>query len=98
MKAAIVKTYGRKGEVVVKMNQAAVDAGIDNVYELKVPDSWKTASGSSDKAPLDGGRPELTAYLNNIMGPVNAMRGNDLPVSKIRRHCSGQQPQRHRRL
>ena len=40
MKAAIQKTYGRKGDKVVQMNCAAVDAGLTGLHEIAVPAAW----------------------------------------------------------
>lgn len=40
MKEAIFKSYGRKGEKIVNMNNAAVDAGVKEVVEVPVPDAW----------------------------------------------------------
>ena len=37
MKEAILKTYGKKGEAIVNMNYAAVDAGVDGAVEVEVP-------------------------------------------------------------
>ena len=37
IKEAIKKTYGNKGERVVEMNNAAVDAGINGVHQVKYP-------------------------------------------------------------
>ena len=44
MKDAAKKTYGRKGDDVVKKNWDAIDAGAKQVHEVKVPDSWKDAA------------------------------------------------------
>ena len=37
IKHAIEKTYGKRGEAVVKKNFEAVDATIANLHEVKVP-------------------------------------------------------------
>jgi pyruvate-ferredoxin/flavodoxin oxidoreductase len=37
IKHAIEKTYGKRGESVVKKNFAAVDAALDHLHEVKVP-------------------------------------------------------------
>ncbi len=39
IKDAILKSYGRKGEKVVAMNNAAVDGAIERIFEVKVPKS-----------------------------------------------------------
>ena len=41
MKKAIVKSYGKKGEKVVNMNFAAVEAGGKNVSKVEIPVEWK---------------------------------------------------------
>lgn len=92
MKAAIEKTYGRKGEKIVNMNKAAVDAGIKHVKEFIVPDSWKTAEGEMCYPQPEGKTPELTKYLNEVMVPSNAMRGDELPVSTFVDYIRGDAP------
>lgn len=77
MKKAIVKSYGNKGEKIVNMNYAAVDAGGENVIEVEVPAEWKNiiAEGFATDST---GRPEFVA---NVCDPMNAQTGDDLPVS-----------------
>ncbi len=78
MKKAIFKTYGRKGEQIVKMNYDAVDAGGMNVVKVSIPREWKEI----DTAEEDGrsSRPE---YIRKIVDVMNAQRGDDLPVSSF---------------
>ncbi len=75
IKAAIKKTYGKKGDEIVNMNCAAVDGAIEALKKIEVPSSWKDAK---DEAADDTSRP---AFIKNIVDPVNAQRGNKLPVS-----------------
>ena len=75
IKAAIKKTYGKKGDEIVNMNCAAVDGAIEALKKIDVPASWKDAK---DEAADDATRP---AFIKNIVDPVNAQRGNKLPVS-----------------
>ncbi len=78
MKAAIVKSYGKKGEAVVNMNYAAVDAGgkEGNLVKVNVPAEWKSLP---DEMPgHSGDRPE---FIRNIVDVMNAQKGDDLPVS-----------------
>ena len=59
MKEAIVRSYGDKGEDVVRMNYQAVDAGIEQVREVKVPAHWRDAADT-----LSGsGRPLLSCSI-----------------------------------
>jgi len=76
MKKAVVKSYGSKGENIVNMNQAAIDRGINEVKEIKVPDSWKTAA---DEAAADNSH--LPSFIKDILIPVSRQHGNSLPVS-----------------
>ena len=75
IKAAIKKTYGKKGDEIVKMNCDAVDGAIDALHKVDVPASWKDAV---DEPVCDCGKPE---FITKVVEPVNAQRGNKLPVS-----------------
>ncbi len=75
IKAAIKKTYGKKGDEIVNMNCAAVDGAIEALKKIDVPASWKDAK---DEANDNSSRP---AFIKNIVDPVNSQRGNKLPVS-----------------
>jgi len=77
MKKAIDKSYGKKGENVVKMNYAAVDRGGDYV-EVEIPESWKNATGKFVHANYNRLAPE---FIRNVADVVAAQNGNDLPVS-----------------
>ena len=92
IKEAIKKTYGNKGEKVVNMNCAAVDAGIANVVKVEVPASWKNASDSSRKQRIKGRDKVLTDYVENILMPTNAMDGDSIPVSKFVSTADGSVP------
>ena len=76
MKKAIVKSYGKMGEKVVTMNNAAVEAGGNNVVKIDVPADWKNLVVTNDNEDAD--RP---AYIKNIVDVINAQKGDDLPVS-----------------
>jgi len=75
MKKFIVKSYGKKGEDIVNMNYAAVDRGGD-VVKIEVPTEWANIQLESEKA--DDNVPE---FIAKIVRPVNAQKGDDLPVS-----------------
>ncbi|MFV0537501.1 MAG: pyruvate:ferredoxin (flavodoxin) oxidoreductase [Dysgonomonas sp.] len=74
MKKFIVKSYGRKGEDVVKKNNAAVDRG-DEIEKVEVPAEW---ANIAVEKPQEDDAPE---FIKNVVRPVNAQRGYDLPVS-----------------
>ncbi len=75
LKESIVKAYGKKGEAIVNMNYKAVDAGIDSLVKVDVPASWADA--------VDAEKPEVEepAFIKDILRPMVAQKGNDLPVS-----------------
>ncbi|NLA95404.1 MAG: 4Fe-4S dicluster domain-containing protein, partial [Clostridiaceae bacterium] len=87
MKEAIVRSYGDKGEDVVKMNYRAVDAGIEQVREVKVPDAWRQAEDTPVKFR------EAPAFVLNIADVMNRQEGNSLPVSAFMDHVDGTMPQ-----
>ncbi|MFN8208824.1 MAG: pyruvate:ferredoxin (flavodoxin) oxidoreductase [Bacteroidales bacterium] len=75
MKKAIVKSFGMKGEEIVKMNQAAVERGGD-VELVAIPAEWKNLKPVS--AEPDNTVPD---FVRNVVMPINSMKGDDLPVS-----------------
>nr|WP_319509909.1 pyruvate:ferredoxin (flavodoxin) oxidoreductase [uncultured Draconibacterium sp.] len=88
MKAAIVKSYGKKGEHIVNMNYAAVDAGGKNVVKVDVPAEWKDIV-VAEEAAVDADRPE---YITKVVDVINAQKGDDLPVSTFAGSEDGQFP------
>ncbi|MDL2289069.1 pyruvate:ferredoxin (flavodoxin) oxidoreductase, partial [Oscillospiraceae bacterium OttesenSCG-928-F05] len=93
MKDAIVASYGKKGEKIVAMNNQAVDAGLEKVTQITVPADWKNASGGDAATKHSTDRKDLEAFVNNIMVPVNAQRGDSLPVSAFAGAEDGTFPQ-----
>ena len=88
MKAAVRKTYGLKGEKIVNMNIAAVDAGINALVEVKVKPEWTNLTGKALK-PADENLPYV---IKNILVPINAQKGDDLPVSAFKGMEDGTMP------
>ncbi len=78
MKSFIEKSFGRKGEEIVNMNNAAVDRGGEHVHQVKVPAEWKELSGDRVQSTENGDKPE---FVKMVVEPINALRGDDLPVS-----------------
>ena len=87
MKDAIAKTYGAKGEKVLAMNYDAVDRGISGVVKVDVPQSWLSAA-DAPAAPSDG----LPEYIRKVLIPVNALKGDSLPVSVFAGAADGTVP------
>ena len=74
MKKFIVKSYGKKGENIVKMNYAAVDRGGD-VEEVEVLKEWANIQVSADT------KDDVPEFIKKVVRPVNAQNGYSLPVS-----------------
>ncbi|MBS4534801.1 pyruvate:ferredoxin (flavodoxin) oxidoreductase [Clostridium sp. D2Q-14] len=76
---AIVKSYGKKGEKIVKMNQEAVKKGIDSLVKIEVKEEWKDETVASQVAA----GVEAPDFIKNILEPINRQEGDLLPVSSF---------------
>ena len=92
MKDAIRHTYGKKGEDIVNMNLAAVDAGVNHIHKVVVPESWKTAADEAPTPKLVGRDKAHTDYLNDILVPTNTLTGDAVPVSTFLSTVNGMIP------
>jgi pyruvate-ferredoxin/flavodoxin oxidoreductase len=77
MKDAIKKTYGKKGDKVVKMNIDAVEKAAGLLKKIQVPKSWATAG---HEAYIEKDEPE---FVKDVMRPMLAQQGDKLPVSAM---------------
>ncbi len=75
MKKMIVKSFGMKGEDIVKMNYAAVDKGAE-LTKIEIPAEWANLKTTADDDDRD-----IPAFIKNVVEPINAQKGDDLPVS-----------------
>jgi len=78
IKHAIEKTYGKRGEAVVKKNFEAVDAAIANLYEVNVP--AEASSKMARRSPVPDDAP---AFVKDVLGPMIGFDGDSLPVSAM---------------
>ena len=76
IKSSIRKTYGRRGEAVVRQNFAAVDAAIDHLHEVPVPD--RVSAPLIDPQIVSSAAP---TFVQNVTAEIIAGRGDQLPVS-----------------
>ncbi len=76
MRKFIIKSFGRKGEEIVKMNFSAVEKG-GNVTQIKVDPAWSKLGADAEKADA---RP-VPEFVKNVVQPINNLAGDDLPVS-----------------
>ncbi len=89
MKKFIVKSYGKKGEDVVKKNYAAVDRG-GEITKIEIPAEWANLNCTTDFVfAHNDNDPE---FINKVMRPMVAQCGNDLPVSAFKDIIDGTFP------
>ena len=86
LKDAVVTSYGKKGQNVVDMNNAAIDAGVNAIEAVKVPAAWATATGTNEPAKTDN------EYVDKLLVPMNRLEGDKLPVSAFKGHEDGTFP------
>ncbi len=75
LKEEVVKSYGKKGQKIVDMNNAAIDKGVEAIVKIEVPASWKNAV---DEKVEESKVPE---FIDKIVVPMNRQEGDKLPVS-----------------
>ena len=93
MKKAAYKSFAKKGEDIVNMNYAAIDAGANAYKKIEVPAAWATAEDACACEKKLEGREEVVNFVKNILQPVNAQKGDDLPVSIFHKDADGTFPQ-----
>jgi pyruvate-ferredoxin/flavodoxin oxidoreductase len=76
IKNAIQKTYGAKGEEIVRKNFEAVDATLANLFEVKVPSQ---VTSTFERPPVVP--PEAPEFVQKTLAPIIANMGDTLPVS-----------------
>jgi pyruvate-ferredoxin/flavodoxin oxidoreductase len=87
MKDFAKKTYGRKGEKIVELNFKAIDKGAEGLIEIEVKPEW--ASLPTDKNNKGADRPD---FVKNIADEINALNGEQLPVSAFIDYDDGTMP------
>ena len=78
IKYTIQKTYGKRGETVVQKNNAAVDAALDHLHEVKVPGA--VTSLFDLRPPVPAAAP---GFVQRVTAKIIAGEGDDLPVSAM---------------
>ncbi|MEL1134868.1 pyruvate:ferredoxin (flavodoxin) oxidoreductase [Desulfitobacterium sp. THU1] len=89
LKDSVVKAYGKKGQNIVDMNNAAIDRGADSLVQVNVPASWVTATDAQAEAAATV---ELPEYVEKIQNVMNAQEGDSLPVSAFKGREDGTVP------
>ena len=78
IKDSIRKTYGKRGEPVIRQNYAAVDAALAHLYEVQAP---TRADGARERPPVVS--PAAPSFVRNVTAEILAGRGDALPVSAL---------------
>ncbi len=87
LKEAVEHSYGKKGQNIVDMNNAAIDQGINAITEVTVPAAWAEAE-DSHKAEATGNK-----FIDEVLVPMNRLEGDKLPVSTfVEEHADGTFP------
>jgi pyruvate-ferredoxin/flavodoxin oxidoreductase len=77
LKKSIEKIYGKKGEKIVSMNNAAVDEGLQKIVKVNVPASWATSEEKNNDVK------DEADFIKNIARPMARHEGDELPVSSF---------------
>ena len=78
LKAAVEKSYGHKGEKIVKMNNGAIDEGINAIVKINVPSCWAKEKENIEEVAATV---ETPTFIEQILIPVNRQEGDKIPVS-----------------
>jgi pyruvate-ferredoxin/flavodoxin oxidoreductase len=78
IKESIKKTWGARGDQIIKMNFAAVDSALANLHEVKIPDQV-TSTFSRPPAVPD----EAPDFVKNVLAKIIVGRGDEIPTSAM---------------
>ena len=77
MKEYAHKAYAKKGEAIVQMNYNAIDVGANGLIKVPVDPEWANLADDEQKDEKYIGN----SFIENVVKPINAARGDSLPVS-----------------
>ena len=86
LKDAVEHSYGKKGQNIVDMNNAAIDKGIDAIVAVEVPASWAEAGDTAAEAATGN------EFVDKLLVPMNKLEGDKLPVSAFADYADGTFP------
>jgi len=78
IKDYISKTYGKRGEAIVRKNNDAVDAALDHLSQVVIPASATSTIEYRPSVPA-----EAPDFVQNVTAEMIAGRGDDLVVSML---------------
>ena len=80
IKSGIEKKFKKKGDDVVKENQACVDQALAMLKEVEVPASLDGVAAYEPKALITE---DMGTFANTLMKPILHQKGDDIPVSAM---------------
>ncbi|MEO1792222.1 MAG: pyruvate:ferredoxin (flavodoxin) oxidoreductase [Cyanobacteria bacterium J06629_19] len=84
IKAAITKTYAKKGNAVVETNLKAVDQTLQQLYEIPIPAPDNDAETVFTVPPLKSPISEAAPlFVKDVLSPMMMRQGEHLPVSAL---------------
>ena len=86
LKDAVEHSYGKKGQNIVDMNNAAIDNGIDAIVAVEVPAGWAEAGDTAAEAATGN------EFVDKLLVPMNKLEGDKLPVSAFTDYADGTFP------
>ncbi|MDD3382935.1 MAG: pyruvate:ferredoxin (flavodoxin) oxidoreductase [Bacilli bacterium] len=84
MKQYAYKSYIKKGQDIVNLNYKAIDKGAKGLKKVKVEKAWSALPIEVKKED-----PNRMAFVRKIADPVNAIEGDNLPVSAFNGYEDG---------
>ncbi|CAI3606956.1 pyruvate:ferredoxin (flavodoxin) oxidoreductase [Clostridium neonatale] len=76
LKDAVVTSYSKKGENIVRMNHDAIDTALSSIQKISVPNEWNNAI--DEKLKVKDDYPE---FIKEIVKPMTKLEGNNIPIS-----------------
>jgi len=82
LKVSVEQAYKKKGAEIIQQNKLAIDRSVAELVEIKYPDSWAAEpdTPAPNRVVVTG---EDADWITKIKLPVDAMLGNELPVSSF---------------
>ncbi len=87
IKAAIKKTYSKKGDAIVQKNYAAVDASLEHLFEVSYPDH--VTSTFHRQAPVPADAPK---FVQGLTATLIADNGDSIKTSDLQEVVDGTWP------
>lgn len=92
MRKSAEHSYAKKGEKIIHMNYEAIRRGLEEVREIKYPQSWDSCEVEPLDEELLPDFPVICNYVTNLQKPITAQRGDSLPVSAFLPYTDGSVP------